>query len=147
MNWRSPRYGACRAWTRPGWPRTRSPTPHPGAAKETADGGYRYALPTVLVRAPGGHRLVPGLRPREAYEAAVGEMCAAGARLRAVRLSPDEALLRHRSLTVPELELLTDGREPPAWAVRVETGNGPLWLHPEEAATHPATRPDSPAGR
>ncbi|WP_078936705.1 DsbA family oxidoreductase [Streptomyces sp. NRRL F-7442] len=121
-------------------------SPHPGAAKETGDGGYRYALPTVLVRAPGGHRLVPGLRPREAYAAAVGEMCA-GVPLAAVRLSPDEALLRHRSLTGPEWVLLTDGGEPPSWAVRVETGNGPLWLHPEEAATHPATRSGSTAGR
>ncbi|MFE0413345.1 DsbA family oxidoreductase [Streptomyces tendae] len=121
-------------------------SPHPGAAKETQDGGYRYALPTVLVRAPGGHRLVPGLRPCEAYENAVGEICAA-APVPAVRLSPDEALLRHRTLTGPELALLTDGREPPVRAVRLETGNGPLWLHPEEAATHPATRPASPAAR
>ncbi|CAM5303587.1 DsbA family protein OS=Streptomyces tendae OX=1932 GN=GUR47_28430 PE=4 SV=1 [Streptomyces tendae] len=100
----------------------------------------------MLVRAPGGHRVVPGLRPCEAYETAVGEMCA-GAPLTAVRLSPDEALLRHRTLTGPELELLTDDRKPPVRAVRIETGNGPLWLHPEEAATHPATRPGSPALR
>ncbi|WP_399880814.1 DsbA family protein [Streptomyces sp. BBFR51] len=119
-------------------------SPHPGAAKETADGGYRYALPTVLVRAAGGHRVVAGRRPCAAYEAAVAEVCP-GAVREDVRRSPDEALVRHRSLTGPELELLTDGREPPAWAVRVETGNGPLWLHPKEAATHPATRHRSPA--
>ncbi len=98
----------------------------------------------MLVRTPGGHRLVPGRRPRTAYEDAVGDVCP-GAVREDVRQSPDEALLRHRSLTGVEWELLTDGREPPAWAVRVETGNGPLWLHPEEAATHPATRHGSPA--
>ncbi|AOW85315.1 MULTISPECIES: DsbA family oxidoreductase [Streptomyces] len=118
-------------------------SPHPGAAKETEDGGRRYALPTVLVRSRSGHRVVPGLRPLQAYEAAVGELCP-GAVFRTVRQSPDEALLCHRTLTAPELELLADGREPPAWAVRAETGNGPLWLHPEEAATHPATRPGAP---
>ncbi|MFC8568008.1 DsbA family protein [Streptomyces sp. NPDC057245] len=118
-------------------------SPHPGAAKETEDGGHRYALPTVLVRSAAGHRVVPGRRPCEAYEAAVREVCP-GAVFGAVRQSPAEALLRHRTLTGPELELLAGGREPPAWAVRVETGNGPLWLHPEEAATHPATRPGDP---
>ncbi|MEU9636644.1 DsbA family protein [Streptomyces tendae] len=121
-------------------------SPHPGAAKETEDGGYRYALPTVLVRTPGGRRVVPGLRPCEAYERAVAEVLP-GTVFPPVRLSPEEALRRHRTLTRPEVELLTDGRDLPVWAVRVETGNGPLWLHPEEAATHPATRPGSPAAR
>jgi predicted DsbA family dithiol-disulfide isomerase len=119
-------------------------SPHPGAAKETADGAYRYALPTVLVRAPGGHRVVPGRRPYELYEAAVTEVCP-GVSLRSVNLSPDEALMRYRSLTGPELKLLTGGREPSGGAVRVETGHGVLWLHPEEAATHPATRPSRPS--
>lgn len=121
-------------------------TPHPGAARETADGGHRYALPTVLVRTPAGRRLVPGWRPYGAYSAAVRELCP---RMRwepePDPAAPDEALRRHGSLTGPEARLLTDGPWPPAGAVRVETGNGPLWLHPEEAATHPATRPDAPS--
>ncbi|CAL9669899.1 DsbA family oxidoreductase [Streptomyces sp. enrichment culture] len=121
-------------------------SPHPGAAKQTGDGGYRYALPTVLVRGPDGHRVVPGLRPCEAYESAVGEM-GTTMPVPPALLSPAEALRRLRTLTRPEVELLTDGRDLPGWAVRVETGNGPLWLHPEEAATHPATRPGSPAAR
>ncbi|WP_040907862.1 DsbA family oxidoreductase [Streptomyces griseoflavus] len=120
-------------------------TPHPGAARETADGRYRYALPTALLRTPAGHRLVPGWRPYGAYAAAVRELCP---RMRwepePDPAAPDEALRRHGSLTVPEARLLTDGPWPPPGAVRVETGNGPLWLHPDEAATHPATRPDAP---
>ncbi len=115
------------AWSVPGG------SPHPGGVKEAADGGYRYALPTVLVRGPGGYRVVPGWRPYEAYAAAVREVCP-GAALRPVRLSAREALSRHRSLTGPELALLTDGAPLPPEAVRVETGNGPLWLHPDEAA-------------
>ncbi|MFK0119825.1 DsbA family protein [Streptomyces sp. NPDC090994] len=121
-------------------------SPHPGAAKETPDGGHRYALPTVLVRAPGSHRVVPGWRPYEAYADAVRELCP---RLawdpEKAPLAPNEALRRYGSLTGPEARLLTDGPWPPPGAVRVGTGNGPLWLHPREAATHPATRPGAPA--
>ncbi|MFD7687669.1 DsbA family protein [Streptomyces sp. NPDC059781] len=121
-------------------------SPHPGAAKETADGGFRYALPTVLVRAPGGHRVVPGWRPYEAYAAAVQELCSRPMRDRGpAATAPDEALERYGSLTGPEVRLLTDGPWPPPGAVRVETGNGPLWLHPDEAATHPATRRGAPS--
>ncbi|MEU6289321.1 DsbA family protein [Streptomyces sp. NPDC046988] len=114
-------------------------SPHPGAAKETVDGGYRYALPSVLVRGPERRRLVPGRRPYEAYADALHEVCPTPAR-EPERLAADEALRRYRSMTEPERTLLTDGPWPPAGAVRVETANGPLWLHPEEAATHPATR-------
>ncbi|MFB7243912.1 hypothetical protein CW362_11475 [Streptomyces populi] len=115
----------------------RGDSPHPGAAKETADGGHRYALPTLLVRAPAGCRAVPGWRPYEEYAAAFDEL-SPGLLTEPVRPAPPRALARYRSLTGPERAALTAGLWPPADAVRVETGNGPLWLHPEEAAVHPA---------
>lgn len=113
-------------------------SPHPGTAKETGDGGHRYALPTLLVRAPAGHRVVPGWRTYEEYAAAVAELHP-GLPAAAAPLSPSQALRRYRSLTDPERTVLTEGPWPPREAVRVDTGNGPLWLHPEEAAVHPAT--------
>ncbi|MEU4659728.1 hypothetical protein AB0G32_38325, partial [Streptomyces sp. NPDC023723] len=113
-------------------------SPHPGAAKETDDGGYRYALPTVLVRGPGGRRAVPGWRPFEAYAAAV-DAVRPGLRAAGRALAPTEALERFRSLTEPERSLLAPGPWPPAGAVRVDTAGGPLWLHPDEATTHPAS--------
>ncbi|MFF2998077.1 DsbA family protein [Streptomyces sp. NPDC057950] len=113
-------------------------SPHPGAAKETADGGRRYALPTLLVRSPAGCRAVPGWRPFEEYAAAFDAL-RPGLLGVCAPLSPADALERYRSLTDPERRQLTDGAWPPAHAVRVDTGNGPLWLHPDEAAVHPAT--------
>ncbi|MGW7422050.1 DsbA family oxidoreductase [Streptomyces sp. NPDC054813] len=115
-----------------------SGSPHPGAAKETADGGYRYALPTLLVRTPGGHRAVPGWRPFEEYASAVEELCPGLLNVPAA-LSPAEALQRYASMTEPERLLLTEGAWPPPHAVRVETGNGPLWLHPDEASARRPT--------
>lgn len=112
-------------------------SPHPGAAKETADGGRRYALPTLLVRSPAGCRAVPGWRPFEEYAAAVDAL-RPGLLGVCTPLSAADALDRYRSLTDPERLLLTDDAWPPAHAVRVDTGNGPLWLHPDEAAVHPA---------
>ncbi|MFD7716620.1 DsbA family protein [Streptomyces sp. NPDC059814] len=123
----------------------RDGSPHPGAARPTPDDGFRYALPTLLFRSPAGYRVVPGWRPFAAYAAAVEELCP-GLLETSVPLPPAEALERHRSLTGPEAELLTGGGRPPSDAVRVDTGNGPLWLHPGEAAVHPATRPRSSAG-
>ncbi|MEU8789109.1 DsbA family protein [Streptomyces sp. NPDC048643] len=114
-------------------------SPHPGAAKETADGGHRYALPTLLIRTPTAFRVVPGWRPYEQYAAAVDEL-SPGPPADSARQTPAQALARYRSLTGPEGHLLADGPWPPAEAVRVDTGNGPLWLHPEEAAVHPARR-------
>lgn len=112
-------------------------SPHPGAAKETPDGAYRYALPTLLLRSPGGaYRVVPGWRPYEAYAEAVRLLCP-GLPTDPVTLPADRALVLHRSLSNPERELLTHGPWPPTGAIRVETGNGPLWLHPEEAGTGP----------
>ncbi|MEU0969377.1 DsbA family protein [Streptomyces sp. NPDC005917] len=110
-----------------------SGSPHPGAAKETADGGYRYALPTLLVRAPGGYRVVPGWRPFEEYAAVIDDFCP-GLLTTPALLSPMDALECYRSMTEPERLLLTAGAWPPPHAVRVDTGNGPVWLHPDEAS-------------
>ncbi|MFI8092252.1 DsbA family protein [Streptomyces sp. NPDC086080] len=121
----------------------RGGSPHPGTAKETADGGLRYALPTVLFRAGTARRLVPGWRGWEEYAAAVGELGPEPPPSPA-RPAPEAALLRYRSLTGPEARLLTEGQWPPPHAVRVDTAGGSLWLHPDEAATHPATRPNRP---
>lgn len=116
----------------------RGGSPHPGAAKET-EGGYRYALPTLLVRTPAQYRAVPGRRPYGDYVAAIAEL-APGLPVAGEPIPPAQALERHRSLTEPERPMLAQGPWPPARAVRVDTGNGPLWLHPEEAAVHPAVR-------
>ncbi|GGZ48053.1 hypothetical protein GCM10010371_04280 [Streptomyces subrutilus] len=116
----------------------RGGSPHPGAAKETGS-GHRYALPTLLLRSPAGYRAVPGWRSFEAYAAAVAEL-APGLPALGERLTPARALERHRSLTEPERRMLAQGPWPPPRAVAVATGNGPVWLHPEEAAVHPAGR-------
>ncbi|MFC9079232.1 DsbA family protein [Streptomyces sp. NPDC057062] len=115
-------------------------SPHPGTAKETAEGGYRYALPTLLFRVASERRTVPGWRSLEEYAAAVEELCP-GLLSASVALSAGAALERYGSLTDPEVRLLTQGPWPPQHVVRAETGNGPLWLHPREAAVHPATTP------
>ncbi|MEU9347910.1 DsbA family protein [Streptomyces sp. NPDC048278] len=115
-------------------------SPHPGTAKETPDGGHRYALPTLVVCGAGDRRVVPGWRPYEVYATAVGAFCP-GLPTAPQPLSGAAALARYRSLTEPERALLTRGAWPPPDAVRVETAGGPLWLDPEEAGTHPATRP------
>ncbi|MFD0311735.1 DsbA family protein [Streptomyces sp. NPDC127119] len=114
-------------------------SPHPGAAKETDEGGHRYALPTLLVRTADEYRVVPGWRPFEEYAAAVEEL-SPGLSADPAPLAPAHALERYRSLTDPERSLLTEGHWPPPGAVRVDTAGGPLWLHPDEAATHPAAR-------
>ncbi|MFJ8487049.1 DsbA family protein [Streptomyces sp. NPDC094038] len=114
-------------------------SPHPGTARETPDGGHRYALPTLVVCGAGGRRVVPGWRPYEVYATAVGAFCP-GLPTTPQAPSGAAALARYRSLTEPERALLTRGAWPPPDAVRVETAGGPLWLDPEEADTHPATR-------
>ncbi|MFE6717512.1 DsbA family protein [Streptomyces albidoflavus] len=113
-------------------------SPHPGAAKETPDGGYRYALPTLLLRSGDAYRLVPGWRELGQYTAAAEELCPGVLDAAPPPPSPAAALSLHGSLTDPERHLLGEGAWPPPEAVRVPTGNGPLWLHPEEAAGHPA---------
>lgn len=114
----------------------RGPGPHPGGAKETAGGPLRYALPTVLLAGPAGHRLVPGRRPLDAYLAAARAV-APGPLPTPQHPDPEALLAYHRSLTGPEWELLAPDSAPPATAVRIDTGNGPLWLHPAEAAVSP----------
>ncbi|MBD0736864.1 DsbA family protein [Streptomyces sp. CBMA29] len=119
--------------------------PHPGAAKETPSGELRYALPTVVLTGPLGRRVVPGRRPTASYlEAALA--VAPGVSVSVERPSAEALLAYHRSLTRPEWELLAPGVTPPASAVLVATGNGPLWLHPAEAAAYPApvSAPPSP---
>ncbi|MFJ9176312.1 DsbA family protein [Streptomyces sp. NPDC102360] len=122
-------------------------TPHPGAAKETDDGtGLRYALPTVLVRGEAGYRAVPGWRPYDEYAAAVEEL--SPGLMAPVRPGPaGEVLRHHRTLTEPERTALVCGPWPPPDAVRTDTANGPLWLCPSEAETHPATRPATTPAR
>lgn len=117
----------------------REESPHPGAAKETPGGEVRYALPTLLFRTPAAYRVVPGWRPYEAYAAAVDALCP-GLLREAAPLAPDLALERYRSLTDPERLVLTEGAWPPPDAVRVDTAQGPVWLHPDEAQHHPVAR-------
>ncbi len=134
-------------------------SPHPGAAKETPDGQHRYALPTLLVRTAAEHRVVPGWRPYEEYVAAVTELTRglppapaaphpaspaqpALAPTTLPRQRPSPATAPHRPRTRPPHRRHP---WPPPGAVRMDTANGPLWLHPDEAAVHPATAPSSPA--
>ncbi|MFE6158433.1 DsbA family protein [Streptomyces sp. NPDC056486] len=123
----------------------REPGPHPGRAKEVGEEQYRFALPTLLFDGPGGRVCVPGWRPLAGYlaaaTAAAGEPVPLPVPFAAPEPVPaDEALAYWRSLTLRDLELLAGTSVAPPDAVRVETGNGPLWLHPDEADTHPATR-------
>ncbi|MBK6043148.1 DsbA family protein [Streptomyces sp. MBT55] len=121
-------------------------SPHPGAAKETPGGELRYALPTLLFRTPAAHRAVPGWRPFETYASAVDALTP-GLLRETPPLDPAGALERYRSLTEPERLVLAEGVWPPPDAVRVDTAQGPLWLHPDEARQHPAVTPGTPAPR
>ncbi|MFD3948835.1 DsbA family protein [Streptomyces albidoflavus] len=120
------------AWAEPG------ASPHPGTAKETPDGGHRYALPTLLLRSGDARRLVPGWRELGEYTAAAEELCPGVLDAAPAPPSPAAALSRYGSLTDPERRLLGEGAWPPPGAVQVTTGNGPVWLCPEEAPSHPA---------
>ncbi|MEW2547374.1 DsbA family protein [Streptomyces sp. NPDC047002] len=106
------------------------PGPHPGGAKELAD-GVRYALPTLVFEGRGGRVCAPGWRSFAAYLAAAER--AAGGPLPLPEV-PDAAtaLERWRTLTDPELALLTREKAPPAGAVELRTAGGPLWRHPAE---------------
>ncbi|MFD7183823.1 DsbA family protein [Streptomyces sp. NPDC056637] len=110
--------------------------PHPGRAKELS-AGRRYALPTVLFDGPGGQICVPGWQPVESYFEAA-RTAAAAPLPGPARMSARDALEQWRTLTGPELAVLTGASQPPAGAARLDTGNGPLWLHPDEANSYPA---------
>ena len=102
------------------------PPPHSGRAKE-AHGRYRFALPTLVFAGPGGRSTVPGWRPMTEYHDAVMR-CAPDLSITPPVLSPQTALETFGSLTLRDLELLTNGSEPAG--VAVQTGNGPIWLDP-----------------
>ncbi len=116
-----------------------APGPHPGRAKPVGD-HHRYALPTVRIAGPEGTSYVPGWRPYADYLAAVRKV-APGVVPRDGLPTPEEALERYRTLTAVEVACLTGAQEPPTGAVRVESANCPVWLHPDEARGHPAARP------
>ena len=129
------------------WAETRRPEPevlhlpergpHGGRAKELAE-GYRYALPTLVFSGPGGRYVAPGWRSPAEY-LACAERAAGEPLPRPAPLPAAQALAHYRTLTGPELRLLTAEGEPPPGAVEFATPTGSLWLHPEEAAVHPAT--------
>ncbi|SFE59987.1 Predicted dithiol-disulfide isomerase, DsbA family [Actinacidiphila alni] len=122
------------------------PGPHPGTAKETGAGDLRYALPTLVLSGPRGRRVVPGRQSLESCLAAALAV-APGVSPRPQHRSAEELLAYHRSLTGPEWEALGPGLRAPASAVVVATGNGPLWLHPAEAAAYPAPVSGPPSPR
>ena len=109
---------------------SRADGPHPGAAKEVSD-GYRYALPTLVLEGPEGRAVVPGWRPPAAYVEAVRRV-APRARLAGQQPSAEVALARWRSLTGPEVNLLTADKHPPATALEINLRHGSLWVHPAE---------------
>ncbi len=114
--------------------------PHPGGAKDEG-ASIRYVFPTIVVRGPAGERIVPGWRELDeyidAFEAVEPELTAVSAR----PLSADAALVRYRSLSSTDIELLTADDEPPARGLRTTTATTPLWLHPDDVRS----RSSSPA--
>ncbi|MFF1909304.1 DsbA family protein [Kitasatospora sp. NPDC058218] len=104
--------------------------PHPGAAKETEDGGHRYALPTLVFTGPRGRRVVPGWRTAHEYREALSAVSPVPPPVADDAPTVAELLERYRSLTGPELAGATGGL--PAGALRVPTANGDVVLHPEE---------------
>lgn len=104
--------------------------PHPGAAKEVS-GGHRYALPTLILQGSAGCAVVPGWRPLQQYVEAVQQV-APGVTLHRQQAPADLVLARRRTLTAPELALLTDDKQPPAMALEFQLRHGPIWVHPDE---------------
>ncbi len=117
--------------------------PHGGRPKST-DAGARYALPTVVFAGPLGRRVVPGWRPLTDYLAAVVQVGGAPPD-DAPLVDVDVALHRYRSLTRPDLLALTGSTAPPRRGVLLDNGSGPVWLHPDDARTHPAMHFARPA--
>jgi predicted DsbA family dithiol-disulfide isomerase len=139
---------AVRSAVRRDWTETREPYPelssvggggpHPGRPKDVGE-RHRFALPTLVFNGPGGRVTVPGWRDLDEYVAAAARV-APGLRLEVSCRRPGELLEDHHSLTGPELVLLAGSPDPPPGAVRVDSAGGPVWLHPSEAAAHPACR-------
>ncbi len=117
--------------------------PYSGRPEATATGA-RYALPTVVFTGPRGRRVVPGWRPLADYLGAVGQVGGV-APDEAPFLDVDVALDRYRSLTRPDLLALTGATAPPHRGVLLDNGSGPVWLHPDDARTHPAMHVARPA--
>lgn len=118
--------------------------PHPGAARETGDGGHRYALPTLVFTGPRGRRVVPGWRTGEEYRAAFAAVAPRPLPATAGPVPAADLLERYRSLTEPELAAASGSL--PAGALRVRTGNGELVLHPEERSGPAFAAADREAG-
>jgi predicted DsbA family dithiol-disulfide isomerase len=114
----------------PDAPAAAGDSPHPGRAKETPD-GFRYALPTVVLEGPAGRAVVPGWRPLGEYLDAVRRV-APEVRLAGRLPSAESALARWRTLTAPDLALLSDDKCPPATALEIRLRHGSLWVHPDE---------------
>jgi predicted DsbA family dithiol-disulfide isomerase len=130
------------------WARTRRPDPavidrtgpgpNPGAAK--ADGEHlRYGFPTLVVDGPGGHAVLSGWYDPRVFAAQIEEAAAGTLTPDEGPWDADELLEQHRTLTLPELRLLTGSEQPPAAAIRVDTATSPLWLHPAEAEVRVGT--------
>jgi len=117
--------------------------PHSGRPKST-EAGARYALPTIVFTGPRGRRVVPGWRPLVDYLAAVAQVGGAPSDDGAF-IDADIALDRYRSLTGPDLLALTGATAPPRRGVLLDNGSGPVWLHPDDARTHPAVHVARPA--
>ena len=109
------------------------PGPCPGAAAPDGD-HLRYEFPTLVFEGPEGSVVVPGWRPLSTYVAAIDRVAPGVALGSGVPLDADAALRHFRSLTRPELVLLTGRDEAPTEAHEVATATGPLWLLPSEAA-------------
>ncbi|HEY1487697.1 MAG TPA: DsbA family protein [Micromonosporaceae bacterium] len=132
------------------WAETRDPVaeidgvdgagPHPGRAKPTED-GRRYAFPTLLFVSDRRRVLVAGWRPLAAYLDAAGVVDDGRV------VAAEDALVRHRSLTRADLRSLCGTDRPPRNGFRVDLPGGPLWLHNDDVATHPATRVERPLNR
>ncbi len=109
------------------------PGPHPGGARDDGTGRLRYGFPTLLLRGPSGHGIVPGWRELSEYRAAFEAADPALADISDDDVDADAALALHRSLSVSDLQLTVGDGRAPAGAVRIETATTPLWMTPEEA--------------
>jgi predicted DsbA family dithiol-disulfide isomerase len=107
---------------------------HSGAAKQDGD-RWRYAFPTLIVSGPRGRRVLPGWRTLPEYVAAVVSVAPALAGDPPALLRADDALERYRSLTAPELVMLTGATDLPSGARTLETATVPVHFHSDEWRT------------